>query len=107
MPNSGNLRKEEFSVVIVYVSSLKRGSCKTSIIAGLGKYLQNEEKKVGYYKPVINQEPDIAGNGDDSDAVFFQKLFRSVESIIHPVFISDMQNSIGHNIWPFFFRDGC
>jgi len=83
-------------VVIVYVSSLEKGSGKTAIIAGLGKYLQNEDKKIGYYKPLISKNSDLTGKEDDSDAVFLQKLFSLSNSMedISPV-IEDTANLNG------------
>ncbi|MFC2070748.1 DRTGG domain-containing protein [Chloroflexota bacterium] len=60
-------------MVALFVTSPEKGSGKTTLCAGLGKYLQNTGKKVGYLKPV-------AGGGD-SDAGFMKNILSLDETV--------------------------
>ncbi len=53
---------------VLYIVSAEEGAGKTTICAGLGKYLMADGKKVGYLKPLAS------GTGQaESDAVFMRK----------------------------------
>jgi uncharacterized protein len=74
-------------LVAIYVTSIKKGAGKTMVCAGLGRQLQKDGKKVGFFKPVLaagNQPP--AGN--DSDALFMKNILGLKESaeVLCPAF---------------------
>ncbi|MFC2004788.1 DRTGG domain-containing protein [Chloroflexota bacterium] len=76
-------------MVALYVTSLEKGSGKTTVCAGLGKRLLNEGKKVGFFKPVISGGKNNSTRAD-SDAKFIKGLFSLDESadILSPVISS-------------------
>lgn len=60
-------------MVSLYITSLEPGDGKTTFSAGIARLLQDNNKKVGFLKPVLIG-PDFPGNGYiDPDAAFFQK----------------------------------
>ena len=80
-------------MVALYVTSLEKGSGKTTICAGLGKHLLDDGKKIGFFKPVIADSKNPPMEGTDSDAVFIKRLFALEEPVdlLCPVF-SDESN---------------
>jgi hypothetical protein len=74
-------------VVTIFIASLSSGAGKTAICAGLGKYLMNQGKKVGYLTPVIGK-----GNAK-ADASFMKEILALPESLdfICPNFESENQ----------------
>ena len=80
-------------MVALYIASLENGSGKTTICAGLGKHLLSNNKKIGFFKPIIanNKKPPVEGT--DSDAAFIKSLFSLEEPVdlLCPVF-SDENN---------------
>jgi BioD-like phosphotransacetylase family protein len=78
-------------VVTLYVTSLVKGSGKTAVCAGIGQRLLNEGKKVGFFKAAPGDQ-DTATEGNDSDAVFMQRILalkEPVEQICPPPGKSD------------------
>ncbi|MFC1957890.1 DRTGG domain-containing protein [Chloroflexota bacterium] len=82
----------------LYLTSLERGSGKTTICAGLGKHLLNDGKKVGFFKPVIADGKNPPAEDTDSDTLFIKRLLALDESpeVLCPVFNngSDLTNRI-------------
>lgn len=74
-------------MVTIFVTSLSAGAGKTAVCAGLGKYLINQGKKVGYLSPAIG----ITKN--EADASFIKDIFALPESLdfICPAFESESQ----------------
>ncbi|MFC2055987.1 AAA family ATPase [Chloroflexota bacterium] len=68
-------------MVALYVTSLEKGSGKTAVCAGLGKYLLTEGKKIGFFKPVITDGKKTLTAVTDSDAEFIKHLFSLDESV--------------------------
>ena len=66
----------------LYITSLHRFSGKTAICAALGRRLQREGYKVGYFKPVSAYpwEP-IPGRAHDEDADFVRRILELKESV--------------------------
>jgi BioD-like phosphotransacetylase family protein len=65
-------------LVALYVVSSGKAAGKTAICAGLGKFLEGKDKKVGFFNP----------GGSDSDASFMKQvldLSEAVESLCPPV----------------------
>jgi BioD-like phosphotransacetylase family protein len=60
-------------LVALYVTSLERSAGKTAICAALGKRLQQDGKKVGFFKP-INSDVESPSPGADSDARFIKEI---------------------------------
>lgn len=78
----------------VYVTSLRGGSGKTVVCAGLAQHLVATGKKVAYFKPVI---ADVKSQpAEDSDAVFFKETLalEEPEAQICPT-IGDLDVSAG------------
>ncbi len=75
------LPERRCTLVALYVTSVEKGSGKTTICAGLGKRLLNEGKKVGYLKPIINDSKSTRPTGTDNDAVFLKRLFALSEPL--------------------------
>ena len=53
----------------LYIASWTEGAGKTALCAGIGRHLQNRDKKVGYLKPVA-----LAEAGTDKDAQFMKQV---------------------------------
>jgi BioD-like phosphotransacetylase family protein len=53
---------------------------KTTIGAGVGRYLLGDGRKVGFCKPIIGGNKKTI-NGDDSDAVFMKQIFNLSEPV--------------------------
>ena len=68
-------------MVALYVTSLEKGSGKTTICAGLGKHLLDDGKKIGFFKPVIADSKNPPMEGTDSDAAFIKRLFALKEPV--------------------------
>ncbi|MFB0559249.1 MAG: DRTGG domain-containing protein [Dehalococcoidales bacterium] len=65
----------------LYVTSLQAGVGKTAVCAGLGRHLQGEGKKVGFFKPIV---ADIKSPGKvaiDSDAEFIKRVLALKEPV--------------------------
>lgn len=59
-------------MVALYVTSSEEAAGKTTVCAGVGKYLLGDGKKVGFLKPIIADKRPIEGN--DGDAVFMKQI---------------------------------
>ena len=64
---------------VLYVVSAEEAAGKTAICAGLGKYLQNNGKKVGYLKPSASEKSDA-----DSDITFIKQILGISNSVNAP-----------------------
>ena len=76
-------------MVTIYVTSLEGGSGKTTVCAGMGKYLKDDGKKVGFFKPIIaGSKPVVSA---DRDAVFMKQILALRDSIksINPSYSDD------------------
>jgi BioD-like phosphotransacetylase family protein len=62
-------------LVALYVVSTEEAAGKTAICAGLGKFLQDSGKKVGFLKPL-----SAGKSGDDGDAAFMKKVLNLAEA---------------------------
>ena len=80
-------------MVALYVKSSEKAVGKTALCAGLGKYLLNDGKKVGFFKPLIGDSKNLPIEGADSDTVFMKHIFALEEPVDYlcPV-ISDPSN---------------
>ena len=65
-------------MVALYVVSSEEAAGKTTICAGVGKYLLGDGRKAGFLKPIIAERP-IEGN--DSDAVFMKQVLALPEPV--------------------------
>ena len=83
----------------LYVTSLQRFSGKTAVCLALGRRLQKEGYKVGYFKPLSTQpwEP-IPGRAQDEDADFVRRMLGLTEPledlvgvILTPALVRDMR----------------
>jgi BioD-like phosphotransacetylase family protein len=72
-------------VVTIFITSLSGGAGKTAVCAGLGKYLINQGKKVGYLSPAIGSFKN------ETDASFLKDIFVLPEPLdfICPTFESE------------------
>jgi len=61
----------------LYVTSLAEGVGKTTICAGLAKYLLSNGQKVGFFKPILAKEAE----GSDSDALFMKQILSLGEPV--------------------------
>jgi len=68
-------------LVALYVTSLKEGSGKTAVCAGLVKHLLGDGKKVGFFKPIVTDVKIPPTEAIDSDAVFMKRVFALKEPI--------------------------
>ena len=71
-------------MVALYVTSWENGSGKTSICAGIGQYLKNSGKKIGFLKPVIANKAGAA----DGDAALIKHLLAldEADDLLSPTF---------------------
>ena len=76
-------------MVVLYVTSLEKGTGKTAVCAGLGKHLLDDGKKVGFFKPLVGSKP---ARGVDRDAAFVKQLLALKEPV--------------KSLCPFFNNDG-
>lgn len=60
-------------MVALYVTSLANAAGKTAICAGIGRYLLDRGRKVGYLKP-------LTAGADDQDALFMKRILALEES---------------------------
>ena len=58
----------------LYVTSLEAGVGKTAVCAGLGRYLLNNGRKAGFFKPIIAGGEGLPVTGVDSDGVFMKRI---------------------------------
>jgi len=58
----------------LYVISLGAGVGKTAICAGLGRYLLNNGRKTGFFKPIIAGGEGLPVTGVDSDGIFMKRI---------------------------------
>lgn len=65
-------------MVALYVASSEEAVGKTTICAGVGKYLLGEGKKVGFLKPTL---ADKKSGGSDRDAVFMKQVLTLSEPV--------------------------
>jgi hypothetical protein len=83
-------------LVALYVTSSERAVGKTALCAGLGKYLLNDGKKVGFLKPLIaDGKPK---EGADSDAVFMKRIFALEEPVDYLCPVISGQNNLTNSI---------
>ena len=63
----------------LYVTSPYAGAGKTAVCAGLGRHLQNDGKKVGFFKPLVAEikSPEAI----DSDAQFMKRVLALQEPV--------------------------
>ncbi len=82
-------------MVTLYVTSLERGSGKTTVCAGLGKHLESDGKKVGFFKPIIGGSKPA--KDADSGAAFMKKAFALKETLdsICPYFKDEKERTGG------------
>jgi len=87
----------------LYVTSLQRFSGKTAVCLALGRRLQREGYKVGYFKPLSTQpwEP-IPGRAQDEDADFVRQTLGLAESaeelvgvVLTPALVREMRCGCG------------
>ncbi len=83
-------------MVALYVTSAEKAAGKTAVGAGLGKYLLDNGKKVGFLKPLIAVTESLSPEGVDSDAVFMKHILALKEPVdaLCPV-VSDKDNLVG------------
>ena len=74
-------------MISLLVISSEKGSGKTAVSAGLGKYLISSRRKVGFLKPAIVDSQNRPEPGADRDAEFMKQLFHLKEAAgtINPV----------------------
>jgi uncharacterized protein len=60
----------------LYVTSLYEDAGKTAICAGIGRYLRECGKKVGYLKPIVTET-----KAGDTDAAFIKKVLELAEPV--------------------------
>ena len=65
-------------MVALYVASSEEAVGKTTICAGVGKYLLGEGKKVGFLKPIL---ADKKSEGSDRDAAFMKQVLTLPEPV--------------------------
>ncbi len=65
-------------MIVFYITSSQKASGKTVLCAGLGRYLLNAGRKVGFLKPVIADGEKQAEKGD-SDAAFMKQVLALAE----------------------------
>jgi BioD-like phosphotransacetylase family protein len=66
-------------LVALYVTSIPAGAGKTAVCAGLGRHLQGDGKKVGFFKPLVAEikSPEAI----DSDAQFMKQVLALEEPV--------------------------
>jgi hypothetical protein len=81
----------------LYVTSLHTFSGKTALCVGLGRRLQAEGQKVGYFKPLSTQAWQVGTRVTDEDAEFVRrmlKLTEDVRDLVGVVLTQDTLNQI-------------
>ncbi len=58
-------------MVCLYVTSVEEGAGRTTICAGLGRHLLESGQKVGFFKPIIGEQP--SKKAIDPDALFMKR----------------------------------
>jgi BioD-like phosphotransacetylase family protein len=61
-------------LVSLYITSVEDKAGKTTIGAGLGRWLRDSGKKVAFFKPVVGQGDSVATEAVEPDAVFMKEL---------------------------------
>ncbi len=59
----------------LYVTSIENYSGKTAIVLGLGRRLQIDGYRVGYFKPVGYEASEFSGGYADEDVTFVRRVF--------------------------------
>ena len=80
----------------LYVTSLYAGAGKTAVCAGLGRHLQGDGKKVGFFKPIVSgiKSPEAT----DSDAQFMKHILALKEPINSLCPVMGMQEDMTNKI---------
>jgi len=65
----------------LYVTSSQAGAGKTLVCAGLGKHLKDDDKKVGFFKPMVAGIKSPAKEATDSDTAFIKRILSLKDSI--------------------------
>jgi len=65
----------------LYVTSLQAGAGKTVVCAGLGKHVLGDDKKVGFFKPIVADIKSPPVETIDSDAAFIKHVLALEEPI--------------------------
>ena len=65
----------------LYVTSLQAGVGKTAVCAGLGRHLQGDGKKVGFFKPIVADIKSPDKVAIDSDAEFIKRVLALAEPL--------------------------
>ncbi|MFC2041159.1 DRTGG domain-containing protein [Chloroflexota bacterium] len=85
-------------MVALFVTSLEKGSGKTTVCAGLAKRLLSDGKKVGFFKPFIDSRESNQIGGTDKDTGFMRNLLALEEplDVLCPAFSdeSELRNQI-------------
>jgi len=63
----------------LYVTSLYAGAGKTAVCAGLGRHLQGDGKRVGFFKPIVSEIK--SPESTDSDAQFMKHILALKEPV--------------------------
>ena len=66
-------------MVALYVTSSEEAVGKTTLCAGLGKYLLSDGKKLGFFKPIITDNKPVEST--DSDTEFMKHIFALKEPL--------------------------
>jgi uncharacterized protein len=81
-------------VIVIHLVSINSGSGKTTIAAALGKHFLRQNKKTGYFKPIISS----GKSADKADASLMRHLLslEETEDTLSPVFTDeiDLKSSI-------------
>ena len=85
-------------MVALYVTSLKGGSGKTAVCAGLVKHLLGDGKKAGFFKPIVADIKAPTTGATDSDAAFIKRVFALKESITNLCPIISDHNALADRI---------
>jgi hypothetical protein len=80
----------------LYVTSLYAGAGKTAVCAGLGRHLQGDGRRVGFFKPIVSEikSPEAI----DSDAQFMKHILALKEPINSLCPVMGMQEDMTNKI---------
>ena len=65
-------------MIVFYVTSSEKAAGKTTLCAGLGRYLLGADKKVGFFKPII-ADGEKQAEMSDNDAAFMKQVLALAE----------------------------